>query len=77
MEATQHLVDMGCRKIAHIQPGNPQNAIDRFIGYKKALEKMELCMILNWYIVVKMSLLKKGEFAKQITDDHSDVDGVL
>jgi DNA-binding LacI/PurR family transcriptional regulator len=56
MEATQHLVDMGCRKIAHIQPGNPQNAIDRFIGYKKALEKMELCMILNWYIVVKMSL---------------------
>jgi hypothetical protein len=35
-------------------------------------------MILNWYIVVKMSLLKKGvKFAKQITDDHSDVDGVL
>jgi hypothetical protein len=36
---------------------------------------MELCMILNWYIVVKMSLLKGREFAKQITDDHSDVDG--
>jgi LacI family transcriptional regulator len=36
MEATQHLVDMGCRKIAHIRgPENPQNAIDRFIGYKR------------------------------------------
>jgi LacI family transcriptional regulator len=35
MEATQHLVDMGCRKIAHIRGPNPQNAIDRFIGYKR------------------------------------------
>jgi LacI family transcriptional regulator len=36
--AVQHLIDNGCRKIAHIRgPLNPQNAIDRFIGY--ALEK--------------------------------------
>ena len=39
-EATQHLIDAGCKKIVHIRgPVNPQNAIDRFLGYKKALEK--------------------------------------
>jgi len=39
-EAVEHLIAKGCKKIAHIRgPENPQNAIDRFLGYKKALEK--------------------------------------
>ena len=39
-DATQHLIDKGCKKIAHIRgPLNPQNSIDRYLGYKKALEK--------------------------------------
>ena len=34
---------VGCKKIAHIRgPVNPQNAIDRFLGYKKALEKNQI-----------------------------------
>ena len=38
--AVEHLIQKGCKKIAHIRgPINPQNAIDRFLGYKKALEK--------------------------------------
>jgi LacI family transcriptional regulator len=42
-EAVQHLIDNGCKKIAHIRgPVNPQNAIDRFIGYKRALEKNDI-----------------------------------
>jgi LacI family transcriptional regulator len=36
-DATQHLIDKGCKKIAHIRgPLNPQNSIDRYLGYKKA-----------------------------------------
>jgi LacI family transcriptional regulator len=35
MNATQHLIDAGFTKIAYIRgPINPQNSIDRFIGYK-------------------------------------------
>jgi len=37
--ATQYLIDTGCKKIAHIRgPMAPQTTIDRFLGYKKALE---------------------------------------
>lgn len=37
--AVTHLLQKGYRKIAHFRGGyNPQNSIDRFLGYKKALE---------------------------------------
>ena len=36
--ATQHLINTGCKRIAHFRgPLLPQNSIDRFLGYKKAL----------------------------------------
>ena len=36
--AVQHLIDIGCRRIAHIgDPPNVLNAINRLNGYKKAL----------------------------------------
>lgn len=42
-EAVEHLILKGCKKIAHIRgPINPQNAIDRFLGYKKALEHYKI-----------------------------------
>ena len=38
-EATKHLIDSGCKRIAHFRGALlPQNSIDRFLGYKKALE---------------------------------------
>ena len=79
MEATQHLIDMGCRTIAHIRgPENPQNAIDRFIGYKRALEKNGIVYDSKLVYCCKNVTFEEGrEFAKQITDDHSDVDGVF
>ena len=41
-EAVNHLVEVGCKKIAHIRgPENPQNAIDRYMGYKTAIEKTD------------------------------------
>lgn len=37
-EATKHLIEKGCKRIAHIRgPKNPLNSKGRFDGYKKAL----------------------------------------
>ena len=37
-QATEHLIQSGCRRIAHFRgPLMPQNSIDRFLGYKNCL----------------------------------------
>ncbi|MBA4276504.1 LacI family DNA-binding transcriptional regulator [Flavobacterium sp.] len=79
MEAVQHLIDKGCKKIAHIRgPENPQNAIDRFIGYKKALEKNGIPYDSKLVYTCKNVTFEEGvEFAKQIVEDHPDVDGIF
>ncbi len=78
-EATEHLIKKGCKKIAHIRgPVNPQNAIDRFLGYKKALEKYNIPFDYNLVYTCKDVVFEEGiEFAKQITQQHPDVDGVF
>ena len=79
MEAVQHLIDKGCKKIAHIRgPENPQNAIDRFIGYKKALEKNGIPYDSKLVYSCKNVTFEEGiEFAKQIVDEHPDVNGIF
>ena len=79
MEAVQHLIDKGCKKIAHIRgPENPQNAIDRFIGYKKALEKNGIQYDSKLVYTCKNVTFEEGlEFAKQIVEDHPDVEGIF
>jgi LacI family transcriptional regulator len=39
--AVQHLIDNGCKNSSCSRTINPQNSIDRYIGYKKALEKQQ------------------------------------
>ena len=79
MEAVQHLIDRGCKKIAHIRgPENPQNAIDRFLGYKKALEKNGIPYDSKLVYTCKNVTFDEGsEFAKQIIKEHPDVDGIF
>lgn len=79
MEAVQHLIDKGCKKIAHIRgPENPQNAIDRFLGYKKALEKNGISYDSKLVYTCKNVTFDEGsEFAKQIIKEHPDVDGIF
>lgn len=79
MGAVQHLIDKGCKKIAHIRgPENPQNAIDRFIGYKKALEKNGIPYDSKLVYTCKNVTFEEGvEFAKQIVEEHPDVDGIF
>lgn len=79
MAAIQHLIDLGCKKIAHIRgPVNPQNAIDRFLGYKKALEKNNIPFDSSLVYTCKGAGFDEGyDFAKQINTDHPDVDGIF
>ncbi|MES2240363.1 MAG: LacI family DNA-binding transcriptional regulator [Bacteroidota bacterium] len=78
-DAVQHLIDNGCRKIAHIRgPLNPQNSIDRFIGYKKALEKNNITFDSKLVYSCEHVTFQEGyDFAKQIIDEHSDIDGIF
>lgn len=78
-EAVQHLIDVGCKKIAHIRgPENPQNAIDRFLGYKKTLEKNGIPFDSKLVYTCQRVAYEEGfEFAKQIVIDHPDVDGIF
>ncbi len=78
-EAVQHLIDQGCTKIAHIRgPENPQNAIDRFLGYKKTLERNKIKFDPTLVYTCKGAGFDEGfEFMKQIISEHPDVDGVF
>ncbi|WP_299550492.1 LacI family DNA-binding transcriptional regulator [Seonamhaeicola sp.] len=41
--AVSYLIEKGYKKIAHFRAGlNPQNSIDRYLGYKKALEDNDI-----------------------------------
>nr|WP_314898417.1 LacI family DNA-binding transcriptional regulator [uncultured Flavobacterium sp.] len=77
--AVQHLIDNGCKKIVHIRgPLNPQNAIDRYIGYKKALEKNNIPFDAKLVYTCETVTFQEGiDFAKQIIKDHPDVDGIF
>lgn len=78
-EAVQHLIDNGCRKIVHIRgPVNPQNAIDRFLGYKKTLERNNIIFDSTLVYTCKGAGFDEGyEFMKQILENHPDVDGIF
>jgi LacI family transcriptional regulator len=77
--ATQYLIDTGCKKIAHIRGDlKPQTTIDRFIGYKRALSKNNIPF--DNALVYRCKSLSFGEgyrLAKKIMKDHEDVDAVF
>lgn len=77
--AVQHLIDSGCKKIAHIRgPENPQNSVDRFLGYKKTLEKNGIPFDSKLVYTCKNVTYEEGlKFAEQIVTDHPDVDGIF
>lgn len=77
--AVQHLIDVGCRRIAHIRgPVNPQNSVDRFIGYKKALEKNNIPFDSTLvYTCEKVNFEEGKSFAEQIIKEHDDIDGIF
>jgi LacI family transcriptional regulator len=78
-DAVEHLIKNGCKKIAHIRgPINPQNAIDRFLGYKKALEKNNITFDSKLVYTCENVTFDEGkQFAKQIQEERPNVDGIF
>ena len=48
--ATDHLIDIGCKRIAHICGRNNSTGIDRLEGYRRALEARKLPLNLDYVI---------------------------
>ena len=78
-DATQHLIDKGCKKIAHIRgPLNPQNSIDRYLGYKKALEKNNIPFDSKLVYTCEKVTFEEGlQFTEQLIKEHPNVDGIF
>lgn len=77
--ATEHLIDCGCKRIAHVRGSlKPQTTIDRFIGYKNALKAHNIPF--DSSIVFETEHLTY-EDGKQIADiialNHKDIDGIF
>ena len=79
--ATQHLIDIGCKRIAHFRgPLLPQNSIDRFLGYKKALIDNNIMYDSSLVYICEcgdMSFEEGKKNAKQLLKDHKNVDGIF
>ncbi|MCB4806810.1 LacI family transcriptional regulator [Tamlana sp. 62-3] len=79
--ATQHLIDTGCKRIAHFRGALlPQNSIDRFLGYKKALIDNGFTYDPSLVYICEcgdMSFEEGQKNAKQLLEDHNDVDGIF
>ncbi|GLB48509.1 LacI family DNA-binding transcriptional regulator [Neptunitalea lumnitzerae] len=78
-DAVNHLINIGCKKIAHIRgPLNPQNSIDRFLGYKTALDHHNIPFDSSLVYPCKRVCYEEGyDFTKQLMNDHPDVDGIF
>ena len=79
--ATQHLIDTGCKRIAHFRGALlPQNSIDRFLGYKKALLDNNMPYDSSLVYICQcddMSFEEGKKNAQQLLKDHNDVDGIF
>lgn len=78
-EVTSHLIKTGCRRIVHIRgPLAPLNAIDRFLGYKKALEDYGIIYDSSLvYTCDDVSFDEGYNFAQKIMEQHEDVDAIF
>ena len=78
-DATSHLIQTGCRKIAYVT-GNldPQTTIDRFLGYKSAIDNSHLTYDKSLiYTAENLSFDDGYQIAEQVLQDHPDIDAIF
>ena len=78
-KATQHLINIGCKRIAHFRgPLLPQNSIDRFLGYKQALFDNNIPYDSTLVYLLNDMSFEEGKFyANQLLKDHKNIDGIF
>ena len=77
--AVKHLISKGNKRIAHFRgPLLPQNSIDRFLGYKQALEDHEIKYDKNLvFICDEISDSEGYNHTQDILDKKMDVDAIF
>ncbi|MDI6045172.1 LacI family DNA-binding transcriptional regulator [Flavobacterium yafengii] len=79
-DAVSYLIKRGYKKIAHFRGSYlPQNAIDRFLGYKKALEDNGISYDSSLVFVCDNNTdFEDGyENAKKVIDEHPEIDAIF
>lgn len=78
-DAVKHLIDTGCKNIAHIRgPLKPQTTIDRFMGYKNALKDHGLEFNEEFVFETKNLTYEDGyEIADAIISSGLKIDGLF
>tara|TARA_S200000501_G_scaffold302437_1_gene289890 strand:+ start:633 stop:1655 length:1023 start_codon:yes stop_codon:yes gene_type:complete len=77
--ATEHLIKKGCTKIAHFRGElNPQNSIDRYLGYREALSKHKIKYDPNKVLISKNDSIEEGYIlAKKLYESNIKIDGLF
>lgn len=79
-DAVCYLINKGYKKIAHFRGSYmPQNSIDRFLGYKKALEDNNLIYDSSLVFVCENNAdFQDGyENAKKVIEEHPEIDAIF
>lgn len=77
--ATKHLLDIGCKKIAHVRGAlKPQTTIDRYIGYKNALKAHNIPFDSSLVFETEHLTYEDGRMiADEIASNQRGIDGVF
>lgn len=77
--ATKHLIDIGCKRIAHLRGTlKPQTTIDRFTGYKNALKDHKIPFDSSIVFETEHLTYEDGrKIADEIALNHKDIDGIF
>lgn len=76
--ATRHLLDKGCRKIAHLAgPANLENSLNRRRGYEQALKEAGIEPSDSLVYVCDFDLSRGPEAVNKLLKAHPDLDGIV
>tara|TARA_B100001093_G_scaffold487813_1_gene524441 strand:- start:4389 stop:5414 length:1026 start_codon:yes stop_codon:yes gene_type:complete len=78
-KATRHLIKKGCTNIAHFRGDlNPQNSIDRYLGYREALSFHKIKFDPNKVLISRKGSIKEGYLlAKKLYESGIEIDGLF
>ena len=75
--ATEHLLEVGCKKIAHVQgPKNEMNSVQRMWGYRDKVSKFPW-FDESWIANAEFSVKSGYQATKELLMRHEDIDGVF